>query len=57
VPPTASRAALIFSASALATFALISWGSDSTSFLACQRQWGQKRELWAATTKPALQRP
>lgn len=34
VPPTASRAALIFSASALATLALISWGRDSTSFLA-----------------------
>lgn len=34
VPPTASKAALIFSASALATFALISWGRDSTSFLA-----------------------
>lgn len=37
VPPTASRAALIFSASALATLALISWGRDSTSFFACQR--------------------
>lgn len=37
VPPTASRAALIFSASALGTLALISWGRDSTSFFACQR--------------------
>lgn len=34
VPPAASRAALSFSASSLDTFARISWGRDSTSFLA-----------------------
>lgn len=34
VPPAASRAALSFSASSLDTLARISWGRDSTSFLA-----------------------
>lgn len=37
VPPAASSAALIFSASSLEAFALISCGRDSTSFFACER--------------------
>lgn len=34
VPPAASRDAFSFSASSLETLARISWGRDSTSFLA-----------------------
>lgn len=60
VPPTASRAALIFSASALATLAYF-LRQDSTSFFACQRvksepnlglgqpescQWRWERAVW-----------
>lgn len=37
VPPAASNAALIFSASSLEALALISCGRDSTSFFACGR--------------------
>lgn len=37
VPPAASSAALIFSASSLDALALISCGRDSTSFFACGR--------------------
>lgn len=38
VPPAASRAAFSFSASSLDTLARISWGRDSTSFLAWWRK-------------------
>ena len=38
VPPAASRAAFSFSASSLDTLARISWGRDSTSFLAWFRE-------------------
>lgn len=38
VPPAASKAAFSFSASSLDTLARISWGRDSTSFLAWFRK-------------------
>lgn len=43
VPPAASRAAFSFSASSLDTLARISWGRDSTSFLAWFRRDRQKQ--------------
>lgn len=42
VPPAASRAAFSFSASSLETLARISWGRDSTNFLAWLSREGQK---------------
>lgn len=42
-PPAASRAAFNFSASSLDTLARISWGRDSTSFLAWYEKDGEKK--------------
>lgn len=53
VPPAASRAAFSFSASSLETFARISCGSDSTSFLAFRdkKLKGEKKKIFMKTNK------
>lgn len=51
VPPAASRAAFSFSASSLDTLARISWGRDSTSFLAWFGKARQKQRRFNEVTK------
>lgn len=57
VPPAASRAAFSFSASSLETLARISWGRDSTSFLAWRSQRRENMLRHCNTTRFCREKP